>query len=141
MPKIVHLISDSTGETIAKIGEAALGLFPAETADTRLHIFVRSPAEAEAALNRALDEPVIQNADWIIHIDVDEFINVRCGNGTLDDVFAQTPEATNIAMTWRLFGHNDIHDLRDIAAKGKMPGNAPAEPFGHGIAISALLSG
>ena len=65
------------------------------------------------ALNRAMDEPVIRSADWIIHIDVDEFINVRCGNGTLEDVFAQTPEATNIAMTWRLFGHNEIRDLRD----------------------------
>ncbi|WP_370300864.1 glycosyltransferase family 2 protein [Pseudooceanicola sp.] len=65
------------------------------------------------ALNRALDEAVIKTADWIIHIDVDEFINVRCGNGTLDDLFARAPQATNIAMTWRLFGHNDIRELRD----------------------------
>ncbi len=65
------------------------------------------------ALNRALKEPVIQNADWIIHIDVDEFINVRCGNGTLDDLFAAVPEATNIAMTWRLFGHNGVRHLKD----------------------------
>ncbi|MEP4195770.1 MAG: glycosyltransferase family 2 protein [Aliishimia sp.] len=65
------------------------------------------------ALNRALKEPVIKNADWIIHIDVDEFMNVRCGNGTLQDVFAQVPDATNFAMTWRLFGHNDVTDLSD----------------------------
>ena len=63
--------------------------------------------------HRALKEPVIQNADWIIHIDVDEFINVRCGNGTLDDLFAAVPDATNIAMTWRLFGHNGVHHLKD----------------------------
>ncbi len=65
------------------------------------------------ALNRALKEPVIQNADWIIHIDVDEFMNVRTGNGTLDDLFAAVPDATNIAMTWRLFGHNGVTQLND----------------------------
>lgn len=65
------------------------------------------------ALNKALKEPVIRNADWIIHIDVDEFMNVRCGNGTLDDFFAAAPDATNVAMTWRLFGHNGITRLAD----------------------------
>ncbi len=65
------------------------------------------------ALNQALKEPVIKNADWIIHIDVDEFMNVRTGNGTLDDFFAAVPDATNVAMTWRLFGHNGVTQLKD----------------------------
>ncbi|MCR8547127.1 glycosyltransferase family 2 protein [Salipiger sp. P9] len=65
------------------------------------------------ALDNALKEPVIENADWIIHIDVDEFINVRCGNGTLDDFLARVPDATNVAMTWRLFGHNGVAALAD----------------------------
>ena len=65
------------------------------------------------ALNQAIKEPVIQNADWIIHIDLDEFMNVRTGNGTLDDFFAAVPDATNVAMTWRLFGHNGVTTLAD----------------------------
>ena len=65
------------------------------------------------ALNQSLKEPVIKNADWIIHIDVDEFMNVRCGNGTLADFFERVPDATNVAMTWRLFGHNGITQLND----------------------------
>ncbi|QBF31402.1 glycosyltransferase family 2 protein [Thalassococcus sp. S3] len=65
------------------------------------------------ALNNALKQPVIRKADWVIHIDVDEFINVRCGNGTLDDFRARVPEATNVAMTWRLFGHNGVTRLDD----------------------------
>ncbi|KPP88722.1 MAG: Glycosyl transferase family 2 [Rhodobacteraceae bacterium HLUCCO07] len=65
------------------------------------------------ALNQALKEDVIRNAEWIIHIDVDEFINVRCGNGTLSDFFERVPEATNVAMTWRLFGHNGVTRLSD----------------------------
>jgi hypothetical protein len=65
------------------------------------------------ALNRALSEPVVRDAEWILHIDVDEFVNVRCGNGTLDDFLARVPEATNVAMTWRLFGHGGVERLED----------------------------
>lgn len=65
------------------------------------------------ALNKSLKEPLITNAEWIAHIDVDEFMNVRCGNGTLEDLFAAVPDATNIAMTWRLFGHNGVTRLSD----------------------------
>ncbi|TYB81668.1 glycosyltransferase family 2 protein [Maritimibacter fusiformis] len=65
------------------------------------------------ALNKSLKEPLIQNADWVIHIDVDEFINVRCGNGRLDDFFERVPDATNVAMTWRLFGHNGVTRFAD----------------------------
>ncbi|MFC6687944.1 glycosyltransferase family 2 protein [Jhaorihella thermophila] len=65
------------------------------------------------ALNRSLKEDVIRNAEWIAHIDVDEFINVRCGNGTVQDFLDRVPNATNIAMTWRLFGNNGVRELRD----------------------------
>ncbi|MCB1310526.1 MAG: glycosyltransferase family 2 protein [Sedimentitalea sp.] len=65
------------------------------------------------ALNRARREPVIRDAAWILHIDVDEFINVRTGAGTLDDFLARVPQATHVAMTWRLFGHNDVTRLAD----------------------------
>ena len=65
------------------------------------------------ALNKALKEPVIRNAEWIIHIDVDEFMNVRTGNGTIQDFLDVVPDATNVAMTWRLFGHNGVKGLSD----------------------------
>jgi hypothetical protein len=44
---------------------------------------------------------------------VDEFINVRCGDGMLSDFFDRVPDATNVAMTWRLFGHNGVTEFRD----------------------------
>ncbi len=65
------------------------------------------------ALNQALKEPVLQNADCIAHVDVDEFMNIRCGNGTLPDFFDRIGDATNVAMTWRLFGHNGVTELED----------------------------
>lgn len=65
------------------------------------------------ALNMSLKEKVMREAVWIAHIDVDEFINVRVGNGTLQDLLAHMPGATNVALTWRLFGHNGIRGLED----------------------------
>ncbi len=77
------------------------------------------------ALDRALEDPALRQADWIAHIDVDEFINIRCGNGTLDDLFARVPGATNIAMTWRLFGHNGVTGLSDSLVTEQFDRAAP----------------
>ncbi|WP_136441376.1 glycosyltransferase family 2 protein [Pacificoceanicola onchidii] len=78
------------------------------------------------ALDMAQQEPLVQNADWLIHIDVDEFINVRCGDGTLDAFFARVPDASNVAMTWRLFGHSDVTTLEDDLVIGQFDQCAPA---------------
>ena len=63
------------------------------------------------ALNQSLKEPLIKNAEWVIHIDVDEFMNIRTGNGTMQDLLDAVPDATNIAMTWRLFGYSGVTEL------------------------------
>ena len=73
----------------------------------------RGNSPQQHALNQSLKEPVVQNAEWVIHIDVDEFMNIRCGNGTIDDLLARIPDATNIAMTWRMFGHNGVRQLSE----------------------------
>ncbi len=65
------------------------------------------------ALDAAQTEPMLRAAEWIAAVDVDEFINIRCGNGTLADVLARVPQATNVAMTRRLFGHNGIKRVQD----------------------------
>ncbi len=77
------------------------------------------------ALDQAMVDPVVQNAEWIIHIDVDEFMNVRCGNGTLDDFLARVPDATNVAMTWRLFGHNGVTGFEDRLVIDQFDAAAP----------------
>ncbi|WP_341365890.1 glycosyltransferase family 2 protein [Yoonia sp. BS5-3] len=66
-----------------------------------------------AALQMAEDEPLIQQAKWVTCIDVDEYVNIKTGDGTLDALFAAVPDANMIAMTWRLFGNADVHDFTD----------------------------
>ena len=98
--------SDGTSEILDRLQE--LGVLQHRNNDNW-----KGNSPQQYALNAAMKEPVVLNSDWIIHIDVDEFINVRCGNGTLDDFFERVPDATNVAMTWRLFGHNGVTELRD----------------------------
>ncbi|OBY25692.1 glycosyltransferase family 2 protein [Leisingera sp. JC1] len=64
-----------------------------------------------AALQAAEAEPVIRNADWLVCMDVDEFINIKCGEGRLADLFEAVGDANMISMTWRLFGNNDVRDF------------------------------
>ncbi|MDX8348952.1 glycosyltransferase family 2 protein [Cognatiyoonia sp. IB215446] len=66
-----------------------------------------------AALQAAEDEPLIRDAKWVICIDVDEFVNIKTGNGTLRALFDAVPDANMIAMTWRLFGNADRHAYAD----------------------------
>jgi hypothetical protein len=70
-----------------------------------------------AALQSAESEPLIRNCGWAICMDVDEFINVKVGNGTLAALYAAMeaalPGANMIALTWRLFGNSHVHAYDD----------------------------
>ncbi|MEO0401713.1 MAG: glycosyltransferase family 2 protein [Pseudomonadota bacterium] len=59
------------------------------------------------ALKQAAKMARLRRADWILPLDVDEFVNIHVGDGTLSDLHAALPEATAITLTWRLFGNND----------------------------------
>ncbi len=59
------------------------------------------------ALKQASKHPLVQSADWILPLDVDEFVNIHTGDGTLTDLITALPEATAITLTWRLFGSSD----------------------------------
>ena len=66
-----------------------------------------------AALQAAESEPVIQNAGWAICMDVDEFIDIKIGDGTLRALYTAMGEANMISLTWRLFGNCDVHEYHD----------------------------
>ena len=66
-----------------------------------------------AALESAEKEPLIQNCGWAICMDVDEFIDVKIGDGTLRALYDAMGDANMIALTWRLFGNCDVHAYQD----------------------------
>lgn len=80
----------------------------------------------QAALNHAVTLPLLQQADWVLHIDVDEYVNIRCGNGTLDALFDACPGATHFALTWRLFGAGRVTGIADRPVIEQFTRCAPA---------------
>ncbi len=59
------------------------------------------------ALKAAAKLPVVQQADWILPFDIDEFVNIHCGDHSLAALHNALPDATAITLTWRLFGNAD----------------------------------
>jgi len=57
------------------------------------------------ALKSAEKHPLVKSADWILPLDVDEFVNVHVGAHTLEDLIDALPDADAITLTWRLFGN------------------------------------
>ncbi len=74
---------------------------------------VRNPPPHEggvqwAALKRADSHPLVAQADWILALDIDEFVNIHVGNHRIDDLLAALPRASAITLTWRLFGNAGV---------------------------------
>lgn len=64
-----------------------------------------------AALKQADRHPLRAAADWVIALDIDEYINVHVGDRSLGALIAALPQATAITLTWRLFGNGGV--MRD----------------------------
>ncbi len=65
------------------------------------------------ALKDALKQPAYKQADWVLTIDVDEFVNIHVGEGTFDDLFRACNYPNVISFTWKFFGNKDIHHYED----------------------------
>ncbi|MBR0683800.1 glycosyltransferase family 2 protein [Roseomonas eburnea] len=66
-----------------------------------------------AAFVQARSIEQVRTADWAIAIDVDEFINIKCGEGTLSDLFAAIPDADAVLMQMRHFGSSHHIFMQD----------------------------
>ena len=65
------------------------------------------------AYKQADSMEIVQRADWIVTLDVDEFVNIHTGDHTLSALFAALPEASAITLTWRLFGCGGVARYSD----------------------------
>ena len=55
----------------------------------------------------------VRKADWLMALDIDEYVNVHVGEHRLADLHTALPEATAITLTWRLFGNGGQIDYID----------------------------
>ncbi|TFL16975.1 glycosyltransferase family 2 protein [Jannaschia formosa] len=64
---------------------------------------LEGPAPQWRALRAAWAHPAVQEADWLLHLDVDEWIALT-GPARLPDLIDACGDAQAIALPWRLFG-------------------------------------
>ncbi|MFK7879806.1 glycosyltransferase family 2 protein [Roseobacter sp.] len=97
--------SDGTDEMLTRLEE--LGL-----AHHRRNTIPEGKKPQPSALKCAQDEPVVCNSDWVMVFDADEFLCVKYGDGTLDDLIdgAHDAGANGIVITWRIFGSNGVQE-------------------------------
>ncbi|MDF1871205.1 glycosyltransferase family 2 protein [Vannielia sp.] len=63
------------------------------------------------ALMLAMKNEQVLNSEWILTMDADEFVSIKCGRGKIWDLVEQLPADTDaINITWRFFGCNDVVD-------------------------------
>jgi hypothetical protein len=65
------------------------------------------------ALKQADAHPLVLAADWVLVCDIDEFVNVQVGDGTIPALLTALPDATAIPLTWRMFGNAGVVEYTD----------------------------
>lgn len=78
-------------------------------------------------LKLASKHKLARNADWILALDIDEFVNIHIGDHTLPALFAALPQASAITLTWRLFGNADQVHYQDTPVTRQFTRAAPVE--------------
>lgn len=66
-----------------------------------------------AAFRAAESEAAVTGADWLMTLDVDEYIDIHKGDGRLSDLLDAVPDAHVFSMPWRLFGNAGLHAFED----------------------------
>lgn len=97
--------SDGTDDMLIRLEE--LGL-----CHHRRNVIPEGIRPQPSALNYAQEEPVAGLSDWVMVFDADEFLSIRYGDGTLDDLLTATKAqgANGIVVTWRIFGSGGVVD-------------------------------
>lgn len=90
--------ADGTDDLLRALG----GRFPVFHLDNSEplagHTFQRS------AVKRWLADPRIADQDWVLHCDIDEFLNLKHADRTIHDFVADYDDCDAVMVQWRLFG-------------------------------------
>ncbi|HEX9856950.1 MAG TPA: glycosyltransferase family 2 protein [Paracoccaceae bacterium] len=79
-----------------------------------------------AALKAADRHPLKARADWVLFLDIDEFVNIHAGDRSLAALLAALPQATAIPLTWRMFGNAGVVGYSDAPVTETFTRAAPA---------------
>jgi hypothetical protein len=81
---------------------------------THLHHKPRFPyRNAQRSALRALNRShILNNGDWLIWLDGDEFLNIKIGEGNVSDLVGAVGGNLGMIIPWRIFGDSENKDFR-----------------------------
>lgn len=65
------------------------------------------------ALRHARKHPLVTKADWLWNADVDEFLNIKVGNGQISELVHACGNPDAISVTHQYFANRGVHSFRD----------------------------
>ncbi|HWL58450.1 MAG TPA: glycosyltransferase family 2 protein [Paracoccus sp. (in: a-proteobacteria)] len=91
------------------------------------------------ALHRASQNPLVIGSDWVLVMDLDEFVSIKTGEGTVDSLIDEIlgNGATGMCLTWRFFGSNGLEEFEPEPVVTRLTGAAP-EDFSKGYGVKTL---
>lgn len=95
--------SDGTDAMLMRLEELGLG-------HHRRNDIPEGRKPQPSALKHAQQEPIVQDSDWVLVFDADEFLCINLGDGTLDTLISAAGQANGIVITWRIFGSGQVQD-------------------------------
>lgn len=98
-----------------------------------------NPAKGRAyqmeALKDARDQDVVKNADWLWIADVDEFLNIHVGNGTIPELISACKNPHAISVTFQFFANGGINEFSDQPVIGQFTQTHNPNIWTHHTAI------
>ncbi len=73
------------------------------------------------ALKDARQQAVVRDADWVWIADVDEFLNIRVGDGTIPALIAACGDPQAISVTFQFFANCGVKDYEDRPVIAQFP--------------------
>ena len=107
-------------------GGMALAQALAEAGLVELHRNDGPGGRRNRAYERAMRLPQVQSADYVMPLDVDEFVNIHAGDGRLPALLEATRSPDAISLGWRLFGQNGVTGFEDAPVIERLTWAAPA---------------
>jgi len=117
--------TDGTAETLIELDRLGVISYfdnPAKRGRHQIRAYVR-----------ATEHPEYQAAEWAMAIDLDEFLNVKCGTGKVQDLIAAVPECDRVLVNWRLFGSGGYSTLSERLVTERFTRCDPAEDMAKGL--------
>jgi len=125
--------TDGTVEMLQRLEELGLG-------HHRPNVIKPGIKPQPSALSHGQAEPLVQEADWLLVFDADEFLAINHPSGHLDGMLddAVKKDANGIVITWRIFGSNGVVDWSRAPVTEQYTSAAPPD-WNKGWGVKTLF--